>query len=212
MIPFDVDLRLISTPLTRAEKIAVCPVADVKAQARVSHSDEDTLIGDYVEAAYDFLSGPHGWLGRCCILEEDWEWFAGPITKPYLEFPLRPIANDGVADFEMVGADGTTYSAVATTVYHSLMTATFPRIALVSGQTWPYAGVWNPRSYRFEFTAGFTPKGSPLSVPSPIRQCIKLLAAYWYNHRESSQTEPSQEIMYGLKAVAGRYRIGPDHS
>lgn len=213
MLPQNVDLRLISTPLTAAEKIAVCPVADVKVQVRAdpNYSGEDALIGNYIEAAYDFLSGPDGWLGRCCILREDWEFFAPPIAKTYFELPLRPVAPNGIADFEWIQGDST-YSAVDATVFQSLTTLTFPTLSLVSGQVWPYSSVFNPRAYRLEFTAGFVAKTAPLTVPSPIRHAIKILAAYWYCHRESAQTELSHEIMYGLKAVAGRYRIGPDHS
>src|SRR5688500_17073885 len=109
MRPFDLDLRLTSTPLTTAEKVAVCPVADVKAQARVTRSDEDDLIESYVEAAYDFLSGPHGWLNGACLLQESWEWFA-PSTAVgrYFELPLRPLA--AIASFSWVRSDGS-YSA-----------------------------------------------------------------------------------------------------
>ena len=58
------DLRRTSTALTREHKLSVVSIADVKAQARELSNDEDALIGDYIEAAYDFLAGQNGWLGR----------------------------------------------------------------------------------------------------------------------------------------------------
>ena len=44
-----------ATPITLAE---------VKAQARVSHDDEDLLLQHYIDAATAWLDGPAGILGR----------------------------------------------------------------------------------------------------------------------------------------------------
>lgn len=66
------DLRLTSAPLTQAQKLAVVSVADAKAQARITTASEDALVAGYIEAAYDYLAGPNGWLGRCCLLTETW--------------------------------------------------------------------------------------------------------------------------------------------
>jgi hypothetical protein len=62
-----------------------------------------------------------------------------------------------------------------------------------------------------EFTAGFAPADEPEKIPSPIVHGIRLLAAYWFRNRETAG-EATPEIIYGLKALCGRYRIGPDHS
>ena len=73
------DLRRISPAITREDKLRVVTVDQVKAQARVPLSDnsEDKLIESYIVSAYDYLSGPEGWLGRCCLLDEEWEDYVG---------------------------------------------------------------------------------------------------------------------------------------
>lgn len=204
----DIDLRLVSTPLTRAQKLAVCPLADVKAQARVSYNDEDALIESYIEAAYDFLSGPNGWLGRCCLLYEDWESYTPSAIGQYVELPLRPVPGDGVTAFEWYG--GSAYSAVDAATYYALTNGTFARLSRAAMATWPYTGTYHPQAYRARFTAGFTPPDEPAGVPSPIVQSMRILAAHWFRHRETAG-EATPEIAYGLKALCGRYRIGPDH-
>jgi uncharacterized phiE125 gp8 family phage protein len=211
MISTDYDLALVSTPLTRAEKVAVCPKADVKLQARITHDDEDSLIEAYIEVAYDFLSGPNGWLGRCCLLQETWEaYLPGPMANTHFELPMRPLkATSGIVDFESLSSGS--YGAIDGDIYHTLPAGIFPRLSLVSGSVWPYTSVYHPRAYRVEFVAGFTPKVTPSGVPTPIVHGIRLLAAYWFRNRETSG-EATPEIIYGLKALCGRYRIGPDHS
>jgi uncharacterized phiE125 gp8 family phage protein len=210
MMYSDHDLALVSDPLTRDQKVAVCPVADVKMQARVSHDDEDDLIEAYIEVAYDFLSGPNGWLGRCCLLEETWEaHLPGPMANTHFELPMRPLAPDGLVEFQSLVSGS--YGAVDADVFHTLPAGIYPRLALVSGSVWPYSSVYHPRAYRVEFTAGFAPVDEPEKVPSPIVHGIRLLAAYWFRNRETAG-EATPEIIYGLKALCGRYRIGPDHS
>ena len=56
------DLQRISDPLTQAQKLEVVSVDALKLHQRVAEDDEDALIGDLIEAAYDYLSGPEGWL------------------------------------------------------------------------------------------------------------------------------------------------------
>ena len=64
------ELTRISAPLTMAQKVAVVPVPEMRRHARISQLDDDRLLAEDIEAAYDFLAGEDGWLGRCCLLDE----------------------------------------------------------------------------------------------------------------------------------------------
>jgi uncharacterized phiE125 gp8 family phage protein len=207
------DLRRTSTALTRAEKVAVCPVADVKAQARITHNDEDDLIAAYIETAYDFLSGPEGWLNGCCLLQETWEFYPGYDLGMYFEIPLRPLVSAGLTAFEVLGADGLTYGAVDTSVFFLRRTATMARVIRAGAYLWPYAslGAENPLAYRVTFTSGFTPKVSPTGVPSPIVMGMKMLCAHWLRNRETVG-KVEGEVLYGLRSLCGRYRVSPNHA
>ena len=204
------DLRLISTPLTRELKLSVVTVADVKAQARVSHNDEDELIASYIDAAYDFLSGPHGWLGNCCLLAEEFEFFVERTPKVGIELPMRPVPDENTVLFEVRAADGT-YSAVDASLYTRQLANGYTLLRRAPGTSWPYFR-YHPRAYRIRFIAGF---GDATEIPSPIKQGIKLLAAHWYANRETVGPDGrtvGQEIEYGLKSLCGRFRVARDHS
>jgi len=205
-----IDLRRVSPPLTHADKLKVVSLEMVKLQARVTGDDENALIGSYIEAAYDYLSGPNGWLGRCCLLEEEWECYLPSSGMGFaVDVPMRPLKDSTVTDFSVVQPDGTTYGAVSTSLWHVAASEGFARLGKTFGYSWPYFGAPHPRAYRIRFTAGFGTTGE--SIPSPIRQAIAMLAAHWFRQRETAG-EVQEEVAYGLKALCGRYRMAPDHS
>ncbi len=211
------DPVLVSTPLTRNQKLAVCPVPRVKMQARVDARDEHELLAAYIVAAYDFLSGPNGWLGGACLLEEEWIVSLPSKLGRYNELPMRPFRGTTLTSFGYLQADGTTYTPVEASIYSLLVGGHFsyPAIYLNSMTPWPYVGLPSFSAYRVQYKAGFTAVNEPDGVPEPIVLAMSMLAAHWFNNRETvgaEGREPGREIMYGLKALAGRYRIGPDHS
>lgn len=206
------DLVRVSSLLDQNAKLGVVPLAEVKAQLRVTHTAEDGLISNAIEAAYDHLAGENGWLGRCCLLNETFTAYmpaAGRLlggNRDYgVEIPMRPFVS--VTDFDWLQADAS-YLAVETDLY--VTRAAAGDFACISrlGSGWPYAGT-SPRGYRVTFVAGYgTTKES---IPSPIRQAIKMLAAHLYAQRETVAEKVGGEVLYGLRALAGRYRVAPDH-
>lgn len=203
------DIVRVSEPLTRTQKVGVCPLLWVKQQSRILHTDEDDLIERYIEVAYDFLSGPEGWLGGCCLLQEDWECYApGPVRRVF-ELPLRPFVGASVTGFDYLLSDGS-YTPVNASTFGMLQT-TFGSLRLTAGQLWPYSGLYDPRAYRIRFTAGYAPINQPGDVPSPIAQAMRMLVAHWIANREAVGLA-GPEVMFGLRSLAGRYRVSPDHS
>lgn len=210
------DPVLVSTPLTRNQKLAVCPVPRVKMQARIDGNDEHELLASYIVAAYDFLSGPNGWLGGACLLEEEWVVSLSSRLGRYNELPIRPFRGTTMTSFGYLQSDGS-YLAVPTGIYSLLAGSHFsyPAIYLNSMTPWPYVGAPSFSAYRVQYKAGFAAVNAPQDVPEPIVLSMSMLAAHWFNNRETvgaEGREPGREIMYGLKSLAGRYRIGPDHS
>ncbi|MBC7168318.1 hypothetical protein [Phenylobacterium sp.] len=206
------DLQLQSTPLTREEKLEVVPIAEVKRDLRVFHADDDASIGDDIEAAYDYLAGPNGWLGRCSLLEETWEAFLPGGLGASFELPMRPFAGDALVSLSYL-SDGAylDLDAARYTIRRNL--ETFAIIGHVHGQPWPYVAATEPAAFRVRFKAGFG--ATKDAIPSTLRKAIRLLAGHYYKAREATSDEgqaPGREIAFGLKALAGRFRISPDHS
>ena len=206
------DLKIVSAPLTIFDKTTVVTVPEMRRHARITQPDEDRQIAEDIEAAYDFLSGPNGWLGGCSLLTEQWEAYArGPddIRRDF-NLPMRPFQS--LVSFDFLQANGS-YLPVDPASYLYDNVTGFARFTSVGFAPWPYIGTANERAYRFRFMSGF---GSTReAIPSPIRKGIKMLASHWYNQRETIGTEgrsPGKEVAYGLVHLCGRYRVGPDHS
>lgn len=207
------DVRRISPPLTRQQKLAVLQVSDVKAQERVLHSEENSLIERYIVSAFDHLHGPNGWLNGYCLLEEEFEFFPGTIYAT-TELPLRPVEDDLGVTLERRLARGA-YEAIGA---GDFMVANVSDVAVLARLTTsgfaPQANVIDPRQYRITFKAGHA---APEEVPSPLVQAMLLLAGHWYQNREASVSDPrvsnvSKKVEFGLQSLAGRYRFSPDHS
>lgn len=206
------DLRRISTPLTQAQKLAVVPLAEVKLAARISHADEDSMLQDDIEAAFDFLHGPEGWLNGCCLLEEEWEAFLPSDFGRWFEVPLRPLVGGALTSFDVLQSDAS-YSAVDPAVFALLTRDGIASVQRASARAWPYFGDPAALAYRVRFKAGFGATRD--AVPSVLRKAVRMLAAHWFVNRETVGAEGrkvGEDIRYGLRALAGRYRVSPDHS
>jgi hypothetical protein len=226
------DLQRISTPLTRSQKLDVVSIEAVKLHQRVAEDDEDQLIADLIEAAFDYLSGPEGWLNGYCILEESFELFVDTIGGR-LELPIRRFVDDDLVSVERVDLttgqyedlDAGLYTVVREDDYGVIVglagLALGERERFWRGLDWnACAGRWTspparkPRLYRIRFAAGA--KSADL-VPSPLKQAIKLIAGYWYEKRESIESDPRtqalpENLTIGIGRLAGRYRVAADHS
>lgn len=207
------DLRRISDALTRAQKLMVLPVTKVKAQERVLHSDEDDLIGDHIEAAFDHLHGPAGWLNGYCLLEETFEVFPSAIGDT-TEVPLRPVVDEGsvVVGRRLAMGDYTAYGIADVLPVSSDGFCTVARLRATGFEE--QIGIVDPRQYRIQFKAGWP---NPDWVPRPLVQAMLLLAGHFYQNREATLSDTrvsnvSKAVEFGLVSLAGRYRISPDHS
>lgn len=200
------DLRRISDPLTPEGKLEVVTLEKAKAHLRVRHSDEDGLIQDLIVSAFDFLHGPDGWLNGYCLLAEQFESFL-PAISTTAEVPLRPVEDvDDVVVARLI--DGSYHDAPAGTFVVASQNnfAVVARLAAAIADPIAAAG---PRTYRLRFSAGHA---DAADVPMPLKQSILLLVGHWYVNREVAAGTVPREIEYGLRALAGRLRVSPDHS
>lgn len=226
------DLQRISTPLTQAQKLTVVTLDALKLHQRITETDEDVLVGDLIEAAYDYLSGPEGWTNGYCLLEESFELFVDAIGER-LELPVRRFVDGDLVSFETIDPQTGQYAAVDQGLYTIAREDDFGVIVSLSGTAFRQGeGFWRsmnwnawsarwatpparkPRLYRIRFAAGAR---SAVLVPSPLKQAIKLIAGYWYEKRESIESDPRtqalpEQLTIGIGKLAGRYRVAADHS
>lgn len=213
------EFRRTSAPITTAAKLQILTLAEIKEHIRVAHDFEDRLIEGFIETAYDYLAGPEGWLGHCCLLPESFECFTTSFRNDF-ELPMRPFMSGGLQAVEVIdntGAyapvdDPTRYRLVEGSPFASL--TSYMGIVLPEVQRDGLTG-YDPLGYRVSFIAGFGPTRD--DIPAGIRQAMKLMVGHMYQNREQTFADirisvVSREIEFGLRALAGRYRIEPDHS
>jgi uncharacterized phiE125 gp8 family phage protein len=149
-------------------------LADVKAQLRVDHTDDDAMIGALLMAATERFDGWTGTLGRS-LVEQTWRQefacFAG-----CLRLPLAPVLSvESITYFDGENAQQT----IDASVYALFSDARGPYVGLKPDQSWPgnYArrdaiSVTFKAGYVTTPAQGETPARS--TVPEPIKLAIIL--------------------------------------
>lgn len=144
--------------------------ADLKAQARIDGSEEDSLLDAYIGAACDHVAAI---IGRQ-LRSEVWSWsFANPSGAVVL--PLAPVQSVDVLTY--LDKDG---------AQQSLSVADFDLIADVdrpvlqpkSGVVWPATAI-RPDAITVRMTVGMA------TLPAALRVAILLLASHWVQNREA---------------------------
>lgn len=206
-------IERVSTPLTLAQKLAVVPLPELRRHLRITELDDDWVLAEDIEAAYDYLSGPEGWLGGLCLLEEEfYAYAAGPLRGTF-EIPLRPLRGSSLLSFDYLGNGTGTYLPMDSANYNLSSVSDFAVVAANSFVPWPYWGAYNRRAYRIRFKAGFGTTRE--SIPSPLRKAIRMLVGYWYQQRETVGEvgrTVAPKVHYGMESLCREYRVLPDHS
>ncbi len=168
---------------------------EVKKAANVDFSDDDDLLGNYLKAAFRYLNGWHGVLGRSIVNEtykiEVEEPFGHKITIPFYDVKDVSISyEDGKGNVQTLLADR--YKVLPTA------TGTELRFIAASGLSFPL---------KITFITGFGDKAE--DVPSPIKVAIMMLAVYWYEHREAASDIVQNKLPFAVDALLAPYRRIP---
>lgn len=162
-------------PLTLVTPAVEEPIslARTKAHLRVDIADDDTYIGELIEAARDMAERR---LGQALVSRTYTAELPGwPV---YLELPYPPLASVGPVVYD--DADGvertlsTSYYRAATSSTPGLLewTSAFVAPALDASADYPV---------RVTFVAGY---GAASDVPASARHAIRMLVGHWYENRE----------------------------
>ncbi|TIO62946.1 head-tail connector protein [Mesorhizobium sp.] len=159
--------------------------------------DEDEMIQAYIDAATAHLDGYAGITGRA-LMTQTWRQDFDGFGK-CLRLPVGPVASvSAVTYYDASNVQQT----LADTVYTRLTDALGSYLALKPGQTWPstYA---RPDAVSATFIAGEAAN----AVPAPLKVAIMLIAANWYENRETVTVgNIATEIPFGAAALIAPYR------
>lgn len=170
-------------------------VAELRAQVRLVHTQEDALLEHYIKAARQHVEG----LTRRALITQTLRvildgWPAGRAVR----LPVGPVQD--VLSVSLLDAEGVP-QALPSSVWR-FYRGSEPgslRVAPGADLSAPVNGI------EIEFTAGYGADGT--SVPEPLRQAILLLAAHWYENREGAVEFGNGTMPPGMGRLLSTYRL-----
>jgi uncharacterized phiE125 gp8 family phage protein len=168
-------------------------LAEAKAQCRVDHSDEDTLISGLIAAAVAHVDGYTGVLGRA-LLTQTWRVDADEPGKVVI--PLEPVQSVAVQYVDEAGA------TQSFTQFDLVRGDAFPFIQLKDTAVWPDTKT-QPDAFRVTAVVGY---GDASAVPQPIKQAILLMVGHLYANREAVG-ESMTAVPMAVDALLAPYRL-----
>ncbi|MEX0854100.1 MAG: head-tail connector protein [Bauldia sp.] len=185
--------------LITAPALAPVSLAEAKAHLRVDHPDDDTLIGNLVDAATAHLDGRAGVLGRCMVNQE-WRIDLADFNSVCLRLPFCDVSGVVIKYDDAAEAEQT----LAASNYRLLEDARSSYLEFTDGFAAPTV-FDKPNAVRITLVAGFG--ASAADVPAALRLAIKQLVAHWYGSREAvSVGNIGSELPLTVAALIQPYR------
>ena len=163
------DLVLATNPTTK-----VVSVTDVKSHLRIDTSDEDTLLGLYIDAATEMAEN---FCGRHFITHDYKLYFDSVTSVASLVYPDCTL--NAVNPVNWIDADGATQSSL---LAHIDAYSNPSIVYLDTDFTSTTLQTNLSNVFWFDFSTGFGASSS--DIPEAIKQAIKLIVADMYYFRE----------------------------
>jgi len=173
----------------------IITVADLKSHLRVTHTQEDTLIGALRSAAIS-------WVEEHCNIKLGSYTARGYLTdwRPAY-FPIGPVTAISEVKYQTTAdKDYTTdLTTLGTTLWYTDEVTQPARIAF---RDYPTTYDYALTPVVVTFTAGYT------TMPAPVVHAIRLLVAHMYENRQEEVTGTiTTRLKFGLEALLNPFRI-----
>lgn len=184
--------------------------AQAKQYARIDTDDDDALVDELIVAARESIEGPDGGLNRVWLMST-WDLVLDRFPAAEILLPLAPVL--GVTEITYYDEDGI-LQVLDPSAYYADTYSTPPWILPTDGAAWP-ATLGAANAMRVRFVAGY-PEGTEsesgssvlsANVPAPVKLAVRMLVAYWYEHRDLFVEGAISELPEMVKARLQRFKI-----
>jgi uncharacterized phiE125 gp8 family phage protein len=173
----------------------IITVADLKSHLRVTHTQEDTLIGALRSAAIS-------WVEEHCNIKLGSYTARGYLTdwRPAY-FPIGPVT--AISEVKYQTTADKDYTADLTTLAATLWyTDEVSQPARIAFRDYPTTYDYALTPVVVTFTAGYT------TIPAPVVHAIRLLVAHMYENRQEEVIGTiTTRLKFGLEALLNPFRI-----
>ena len=163
-------LKLITAPLP------IVTTAEIKKHVRAEYfTDDDAYLEACIAAATDHVDGKDGWLGRA-LGTQTWDLVLDEFPSDGIRIPLPPMQS--VTYLRYVSPDTGLETDLTVNTDYLVDVYSEPGWIMPGANGWP-AIMDTINAVRVRFVAGYE------AVPPAIKQAVMLLAAHYYENRES---------------------------
>lgn len=163
-------LKLITPPAP------IVTTAEIKKHVRAEYfQDDDAYLDSCIAAATDHVDGKDGWLGRA-LGTQTWDLVLDEFPSEGIRVPLPPLQS--VTYLRYVSPDTGLETELTVNADYLVDTFSEPGWIMPGDDGWPQT-MDTINAVRVRFVAGYT------TLPPTIKHAIMLLAAHYYENRES---------------------------
>jgi len=170
---------------------------EVKAQLRITHDAENTLLNGLIAAAVDYVDG-QGLLGRAMITQT-WAQYVSQ-SPGWVRLEMGPfIALVSVEYYDDAGV----LQTATVGDFEAWLQDDFVICKPKENREWPTADT-RQDAIKITYTAGF---GTAADVPASLKHALLLLVSHWYQNREASIEAALKEIPLGFDMLLNAHRV-----
>lgn len=177
-------LELVDAPVTTPISLT-----EVKAQLRVEHTDDDTLLTRLLNTAVSFTD-VRGALGKAMITQKWGQWV--PPSPGEVRLILGPF--QGLTAVKYYDTDGVLQTATLTD-FEVIGPAALPIVRPKTGYSWPTTQSRSD-AIKLEYTIGYGDAAT--DVPDIVRHALLMLVAHWYENREQTSQDVMTDVPFGF--------------